>query len=248
MKSRPKNARCFAKAGGAARLSMDRQRVRDSELQLTRILSKTGRFVVWSGTIVLRQSMAFSLLELLVVVAIMVILTTMYWGSGSGARQKKLQADCQNNLQKSYIALQIFAKDHGDKFPEAPGARTSEEPLDALVPRYTSDTAVFICPASKDSGLPSAESIRKRKISYAYYMGRRLVDAQEALLSDKQVDTQSKVAGQPVFSSTGKPPGNNHGKAGGNFMFCDGHVQSAPATAPFSLVLTQGVVLLNPKP
>ena len=142
MKGWPKNARCFAKAGDAARFSRD----------------------------VLHKSMAFSLLELLVVVAIMVILTTMYWGSGSGSKQKKAQADCQNNLQKSFIAMEIFANDHGGKFPETAGARTSEEPLDALVPRYTSDTAVFICPASKDSALPSGESIRKRKISYAYYM------------------------------------------------------------------------------
>ena len=207
-----------------------------------------GIFAPRVGTTVLRQSMAFSLLELLVVVAIMVILTTMYWGSGSGTKQKKLQADCQNNLQRSFIAMEIFAKDHDGKFPETAGARTSEEPLDALVPRYTSDTAVFICPASKDSVLPSGESIRQRKISYAYYMGRRVADAQEALLSDKQVDTLSKVAGQQVFSITGKSPGNNHEKSGGNFLFCDGHVQSATANAPFSLVLTQGVVLLNPKP
>src|SRR6266850_274588 len=40
MKGRPKNAHCFAKAGDAAWLSRDRQRVDDSELHLTRIVSK----------------------------------------------------------------------------------------------------------------------------------------------------------------------------------------------------------------
>ena len=192
------------------------------------------------------QHIAFSLIELLVVVALILVLTTLYWGSGSGNRQKTLQASCQNNLQKIHIAMEIFANDHAGKFPEAPGARTAEEPLDALVPRYTSDTAVFICPASKDTPLPSGESFRQRKISYAYYMGRRLTDTQEPLLSDRQVDTLSKAAGQQVFSSTGKPPGNNHDKSGGNFLFCDGHVQQTPPNAAFSLMLTQGVVLLNP--
>ncbi len=189
----------------------------------------------------------FSLIELLIVAALILILTTLYWGSGSGSRQKALKASCQNNLQKIHIAMEIFANDHAGQFPQAPGARTAEEPLDALVPRYTSDTMVFICPGSKDAPLPSGESFRQRKISYAYYMGRRLTDAQEPLLSDRQVDTSSKTAGQQIFSSTGKPPGNNHNKSGGNILFCDGHVQQTPPNAAFSLGLTQGIVLLNPK-
>ena len=142
--------------------------------------------------------------------------------------------------------MEIYANDHAGKFPAAAGARTSEEALDALVPRYTVDTAVFICPGAKDSPLPAGESFRQHKISYAYYMGRRAADAQQVLMSDQQVDTRSKAAGEYAFSSTGKPPGNNHGKLGGNFLFCDGRVEAAPARVPFSLVLTQGVVLLNP--
>src|SRR5262249_49498950 len=116
----------------------------------------------------------FSLIELLVVIALIIVLTTMYWGSNSGSRQKKLQASCQDNLQKIYIAMEIFAKDHNDKFPEKNGALHSEEPLDLLVPKYTSDTSVFICPGSKDASLPSGEPFGKHIISYAYYMGRRL--------------------------------------------------------------------------
>ena len=77
-------------------------------------------------------------------------------------------------------------------------------------------------------------------------MGWRLGDTSEALMSDRQVDTQSKAMGQSVFSSTGKPPGNNHEKSGGNVLFSDGHVQPTPPNAAFSLGLTQGVVLLNP--
>ena len=189
----------------------------------------------------------FSLLELLVVAALLLILTTLYWRSGADNRQKAVLASCQNNLQKIHIAMEIFANDHAGKFPSSPGARTAEETLDALVPRYTADTSFLICPGSKDSPLPSGESFRQRRISYAYYMGRRLADAQEPLSSVRQIDNQSKVPGQQVFSITGKPPGNNHDKRGGNVLFCDGHVQRTPAAAAFSLVLTQGVVLLNPK-
>ena len=191
----------------------------------------------------------FSLIELLAVAAILLLLFTLYWGGGtSDNRQRQSQMDCQNHLQKIYMAMEIYANDHAGQFPASAGARTSEEVLDALVPRYTVDTAVFICPGTKDPPLPAGESFRQRKISYAYYMGRRAADAQQALMSDQQVDTRSRTAGEYAFSSTGKLPGNNHGKLGGNFLFCDGRVEPVPARVPFSLILTQGVVLLNPNP
>jgi len=194
------------------------------------------------------HSAAFSLIELLATVLIILVLTTMYWSGNSTNRQRSRQAACQQNLQKIFIAMQIYANEYKERFPEKPGARTSEEALDALVPKYTSDTAVFICPGSKDAELPGGESFLKRRISYAYYMGRRTGDTTEVLMSDRQVDTNSKAPNQPVFSATGKPPGNNHKQLGGNFLFCDGHVELSPPSSAFSLVLTQGVVLLNPKP
>jgi prepilin-type processing-associated H-X9-DG protein len=187
------------------------------------------------------------MIELMVVVLIIVILTTMYWGGSSNSAGKKKQALCLKNLERTYIALEVYSKDYQGSFPVKPGARTSEEPLDLLVPKYTVDTSVFVCPGSKDAELPSGDSLAKHKISYAYYMGRKAGTAQEALMTDEQVDTQAKMPGQPLFSMTGKPPGNNHGKSGGNVLFCDGHVDGSGANASVSLVLTQSVILLNPK-
>jgi prepilin-type N-terminal cleavage/methylation domain-containing protein/prepilin-type processing-associated H-X9-DG protein len=196
-----------------------------------------------------RPPAGFSLIELLAVAAILLLLTALYWGpSTSGNRQRQARLDCQTHLQKIHMAMAIYANDHGGRFPELTGARSSEEALDTLVPRYTVDTAVFTCPGSKDALLPSGESFRNHTISYAYYMGRRATEAQQVLMSDRQVNPQAKAAGEFAFSSTGKPPGNNHGKLGGNFLFCDGHAEPTPPRVPFSLMLTGGVVLLNPNP
>ena len=194
-----------------------------------------------------RQS-GFSLVELLVVLALLIILTTMMWGFSSESHQHSAQRACRQNLEKIYVALQIYANDFSGRLPASTNAQTSEEPLSLLVPRYTADTSIFICPGSKDSPLPSGVPFANRKISYAYYLGQRLGDAQQPLMSDRQVNTQPKHAGDFAFSTTGKPPGNNHYKYGGNFLFCDGHAELSPPQVPFSLVTTQGVVLLNPKP
>ncbi|MFO1512068.1 MAG: type II secretion system protein [Verrucomicrobiota bacterium] len=190
----------------------------------------------------------FSLIEMLVTVTIMLILFTMMYGFGSRSNQLAQKKKCQANLQKMYIALQIYSNDSGGKFPVITNARTSEEPLDMLVPRYSSDTAIFVCPGSKDRALPAGESLRKGRISYAYYMGRRAAETESVLASDKQVDARAKDAGQQVFSENGKSPGNNHHKYGGTFLFCDGGMKSSPATSAIALPLGTNVVLLNPKP
>jgi type II secretory pathway pseudopilin PulG len=190
----------------------------------------------------------FSLLELLITLALMIVLTTMMYGFASAKHQRTQKQLCADNLQKIYLAMQIYANDFGGRLPENTNAATSEDVLDELVPRYTADTSIFICPGGRDSQIPSGEPLVKYKISYAYYMGRRLDTPQNVLMSDRQVDTQPKVAGEFVFSPNGKSPGNNHHKYGGNFLLCDGSVQSSAAQTPFSLPATQGVVLLNPKP
>jgi prepilin-type processing-associated H-X9-DG protein len=193
-----------------------------------------------------RSQSGLALLELLIVAALILILFVLYWGSGTESREHRQRTACRQNLQAIYMALKIYGDQQSGKFPVVAGAQTAAEALDVLVPRYTIDTSVFVCPASNDRPLPAGESFRKRRISYAYYMGRLEAGAPEVLMTDWQVDTLSKAAGQAVFSETGQAPGNNHGKTGGNLLFTDGHADWCQPRAPGSLAFTQGVVLLNP--
>lgn len=196
----------------------------------------------------MRDRRAFSLIEMLVTLALIIVMGVLLYGHGAGGQQLRRKQSCQKNLQNLYVALQIYASDHNELFPLVVGAQSSEAPLSLLFPRYTSSTEPFICPASKDRQLPEGEPIGDQKISYAYYMGRRLTDTTEVLVSDAQVNTLPKQQGEQVYSPDGKKPANNHHKFGGNFVFCDGRTEMSFAKAPFSLSLTQGVVLLNPKP
>ncbi len=186
-----------------------------------------------------------ALLQILFVVGIILLLFVLYWGGTAGNQAKSKKLMCRENLEKLYTPLIIYANEHSDAFPNKPGAQTSEEALDCLIPKYTVDTDLFICPGSQDKPLPSGDSFGKHKISYAYYMGRKPGDGGEALVSDAQINTLPKGPGAPVFSTDGKPPGNNH-KTGGNFLFCDGHVDSSTPASSFSLATSVKVVLLNP--
>jgi len=195
-----------------------------------------------------RWAGGFSLIELLIVLALLLVMIVIMRGSGSRSRQDRDKAACQKNLHQDYLALELFANDHDGLFPVVTGAKTSEEPLSLLVPKYTVATESFVCPGGKDPELPQAEPFTGRKISYAYYMGLRATDAGEPLMSDRQINTAPRNRGDPLFSATGEAPGNNHHKYGGNVLFVGGDVKMSRPKAEFSLSPTQSVILLNPKP
>ncbi len=191
----------------------------------------------------------FTLIELMVVIAVILIMYVMMYGPAQKSYQEKQLALCQKNLQMIDIALKIYAADYHDSYPLVRGAATSETPLSLLVPRCTTETSIFICPGSANRRLPEARPFVDEKISYAYYMGRTAPDGADAmLLSDRQVDARPRRTGDRMFSVNGKRPGDNHRQFGGNVLFCDGHAESFPAVATRDFAFSNSVALLNPKP
>lgn len=189
----------------------------------------------------------FSLIEMLITLTLILIMFTMLYGFGSRGEQQRRKRACEKNLQNIYLALDIYAKENNGALPSTTNALTSEAPLSLLVPRYTVASEIFICPGSKDSALPNGEAFADRRISYAYFMGRRLTDANAVLMSDRQIDTQPKSAGARIFSHDGKPPANNHSKYGGVFLFTDGRTESSGTNTPFAIAWPTNVTLLNPR-
>jgi prepilin-type N-terminal cleavage/methylation domain-containing protein len=193
-------------------------------------------------------SRAFSLIELMLVVLIISVLTILSMGRLNSSSRDKLKAQCQKNLQTMYLSLSIYANDFKGHFPVVKNATSSEEPLSILVPRYTTVTEMFICPASSDRALPEGEPFARRRISYAYYMGVTTNEGPDtAILSDRQIDTAPKRMGQQLFSITGKKPADNHGKYGGNYITLNGESFSTGPTAKRDFLFDTNIVLLNPR-
>ncbi len=192
---------------------------------------------------------AFSLVELLCVLVILIILATLLDSRLAGSRRRTARELCRKNLQTISLALNFYAGDNHGTFPILQETATSAAPLSLLVPRGTTETAIFICPGSRDKPLPEGTSFAQRRISYAYYMGRSTNhSAAEVILSDWQLNNLAKAQGQPLFSADGRKPANNHGKDGGNLLLVNGEVVGCGTNAPRDLPVPPGVTLLNPQP
>ena len=196
-----------------------------------------------------RMGRAFSLIELLVVLGVIVFIVAVMWGRNSRSFQLKAMSLCEGHLQNIHIALKTYAVDHNGLFPIMTNATTSEPVLSLLIPQYTTGSENFICPGSKDSPIPAGKPFAELKISYAFYMGRTSSEGADApLLSDRQVNSLAKNTGSSLFSTTGKGPGSNHDRYGGNVLFCDGSVQRSESTSSLALPTGTNITLLDAKP
>ena len=93
------------------------------------------------------KSHAFTLIELLIVVAIIAILAAIAVPNFLEAQRRALQAKCASNLKAIAVALQCYKIDH-DKYPLADGIAGEEESM--------GDTMIGMGPAANGSwdGVP----------------------------------------------------------------------------------------------
>ncbi|MFQ6097156.1 MAG: prepilin-type N-terminal cleavage/methylation domain-containing protein [Armatimonadota bacterium] len=92
-------------------------------------------------------------IELCTVIAIIAVLAAILFPVFARAREKARQVSCANNLMQVYLALTIYARDHGGRYPP------TDDDLSPLYPRYLPTRDVLVCPtALLDEAAPEADS------------------------------------------------------------------------------------------
>lgn len=184
----------------------------------------------------------FTLIEVLVVIAIIALLITVLMPSLNSARGSAKRAVCAANLRQIGIGLRSYLGDNRDRLPYAsfmpslgPMPLQTEKPIyiaDVLRKRVNDDERVFQCPndipddarAAPNAGLSFFQS---EKSSYEYRMfpplgGRTVQD----LATRMSQFGDRVVAENQVYIM--RDYNNFHGKAGKpgarRYLYVDGHV------------------------
>lgn len=181
----------------------------------------------------------FTFVEILVSMMVVVVLYALAVGPGrQKVQQQKLQL-CAENLRKLHLTLSLYANEHDSAYPRGSGANSADDVLTVLVPRYTSDRSFFSCPATGHAD---------GKLDFAYVAGLNKDSGDTLLASDAQVDNGPKPKGARIFADKQGSRGGNHGEAGGNLLFADGHAETIGTSTPRDLALPSKTRLLNPAP
>jgi prepilin-type N-terminal cleavage/methylation domain-containing protein len=100
------------------------------------------------------RSSGFTLVEILVVIAIIAILAAMLLPALSGARERARRTSCINNLRQFSAAYEMYAEDYYERFPDRPVALYAST-TDTVYPKYLKSPQVFWCPSNFDNSQPS---------------------------------------------------------------------------------------------
>jgi prepilin-type N-terminal cleavage/methylation domain-containing protein/prepilin-type processing-associated H-X9-DG protein len=88
----------------------------------------------------------FTLVELLVVLAIIGLLIALLLPAVQAAREAARVTHCANNLRQLGIAIELFCDLHGGDFPQTVHAGPGESWVDTIAPHVENVDAIRICP------------------------------------------------------------------------------------------------------
>ena len=165
---------------------------------------------------------AFTLVEFVVVVAIILILAAILFPAFSRTRCYAYPDRCQLNQKQVGLAFLQYAQDFESRFP--PVASRSSGWADLLQP-YAKSWTIFNCPSTPMNLLPSTDYFFNGRLA-----GRRtiwVVSPGTTILvgdGDDARPTSTELRRFPVvaFEDKKSPAWRHH--EGGNYLFADGHV------------------------
>lgn len=184
---------------------------------------------------------AFTLLELMLVIAIISILISLLLPALVMARLKADRIKCVNNLKQIGIGFQLFANDHQGKLPmqisfreggtlEFVPAGNAFKHFQALSNELVYPR-ILICPVDARSGAATWSSLHNTNVSYFMAVDAKLNVSHSLFAGDRNI-SQSPLEPSNVLQTTytnSQWTTNLHNRKG-NLLFGDGRVAQANNT------------------
>ena len=170
----------------------------------------------------------FTLIELLIVIAIIAILAGMLVPTLNQAREKSRRSNCLNNLKQIGYQIRIYSSDYAERFPSAPGGSgTTLASYGLITNAFAPYYKIWICPSDKGVVVSTGGGFTSTNLSYTYggFGLTETVDPDTPLACDRTTgDIQSSA---PWTTNTW-----THKSDGGNVLYADGRVVFVRSMVP----------------
>ena len=199
------------------------------------------------------ETQAFTLIELLAVIATMILLAAVLIPALRNAKLKAARISCTSNLKQIGLGFRIFSTDNGDRYPMQIPASLSDSnnpPAPRPIYQYFASLSnelgtprVLICPNDHRRFATNWASLRNPNLSYFLGFMAKETEPHSLLGGDRNLATNGvavsncivDVNSNSVLSWTAELHGGS-----GNVMLGDGSVQQWTST-----ILRTGLVMTN---
>src|SRR5690348_13949507 len=94
----------------------------------------------------MKEVRGFTLVEVLVVIAVVALLVTMLFPVFSRARENARRSACASNLKQIGLGLQMYCQDHDGRYPSPASSATTYGWAQTIQP-YLKNAQIFQCPS-----------------------------------------------------------------------------------------------------
>ena len=139
----------------------------------------------------------FTLVGLLIIIAVIAILAAMLLPALASAKRKSKRINCVNNLKQDGLAFRLWEGDNGDKYPMAVSTNkngTMEYAEDGNAFRHfqvmsneLSTPKILVCPADDRTAAASFARLKNQNVSYFVGLDATEVRPQMLLTGDRNV-------------------------------------------------------------
>jgi prepilin-type N-terminal cleavage/methylation domain-containing protein len=181
----------------------------------------------------LRHRLAFTLVELLVVVAIIGVLAAILLPAISQAPARAKRIKCVSNLRQIGIGFHTFAADHGQLFPMqvplAEGGSLEFVPTPQAYRHFQvmsnnlETPRILLCPADTRQAASNWPSLLNPNVSYFVGLTATFTNPAAILAGDRNISSIATTGGQVIVNASAGWSSNLH-QFKGNLLLSDGSV------------------------